>query len=171
MEALAKELGFDTVEAMQTAAKAKKDAEDQAKSDLDKEKEARERAEAEKKTALETANTRLINAEIKVFASQSGFADPSDAVALADRANIKVDDATGAVTGAKEAVEALAKAKPHLLGKGGSGSGNIGGSANPGGGGSGHGGGDDAGKFGTELGKKQKERAAQGAKGQDLYFK
>lgn len=168
LEAMAKDLGFDSVDAMKAAAKAKKEADDKNKSDLEKEKEAREKAEREKKDALEAANARLINADIKVFAAQAGFADPSDAVALVDRTDIKVDDATGEVTGAKEAVEALAKAKPHLLGKGAGGGGNIGGSANPG---SGGGGSDEAGKYGAELGKKQQDQFKKQQDSQNLYFK
>ena len=171
LESLAKEMGFDTVEAMQAAAKVAKEAEEKNKSEAEKEKARADRAETEKMDALAKANKKLVDADLKIFAAQAGFADPSDAVALADRADIKVDDATGNVTGAKEAVEALAKAKPHLLGKGAGrgGSGGIGGSANPGGS-SGGGGGDDS-SFGANLGKKQKEQAAKNVKGQDLYFK
>jgi hypothetical protein len=129
LEAVAKELGFESVEAMQAAAKAKKEADDESKSELEKEKAARERAEAEGKSALAKANERLINAEIKIAAQISGFVDPGDAVALVDRTNVQVDDA-GNITGAKEAVEALAKAKPHLIGKGSKSS--VGSGSNPG---------------------------------------
>lgn len=156
LETMAKELGYETVEAMQDAAKAKKEADNKAKSDLDKEKERANKAENEKKIALEAANTRLINAEIKVIASEMSFVDKDDAVALVDRANIQVDD-KGNVTGVKEAVEALAKVKPHLIGQGG---GKPGGS--PGGAGNGgrqDGGGanpiEDAKKFAEDRNKGQ----------------
>ncbi|MCG8401376.1 MAG: hypothetical protein MJA84_07235 [Firmicutes bacterium] len=130
VEAMAKELGFDSSDALKVAAKAQKEADEAAKTELEKEKARAEKAESDKKMALDAANTRLVNAEIKVFAVQAGFIDPADAVALIDRAGIQVDE-QGAVTGAKEAVEALAKTKPHLVGTekpGGSpgGAGNVG---------------------------------------------
>ena len=129
LEMAAKELGFESVEAMQAAAKVKKEADDKSKSELEKEKAAREKAEAEGKSALAKANERLINAEIKIAAQAARFVDPGDAVALVDRTNVQIDDA-GKITGVKEAVETLAKAKPHLIGKGGKGS--IGSGSNPG---------------------------------------
>lgn len=129
LEMAAKELGFESVEAMQAAAKAKKEADDKSKSELEMEKAAREKAEAEGKSALAKANERLINAEIKIAAQAARFVDPGDAVALVDRTNVQIDDA-GKITGVKEAVETLAKAKPHLIGKGGKGS--IGSGSNPG---------------------------------------
>ncbi len=115
LEAMAKELGFDGVDAMKTAAAKAKETEEANKSELEKERDARQKAESTSQAALDKANTRLINAELKVFASQAGFADPSDAVALVNRSDLKVDD-DGNVTGAKEAVEALIAAKPHLKG-------------------------------------------------------
>lgn len=167
LEALAKELGFESADAMKAAAKAKKEADEAAKSELEKEKAARERAEAEKKTALDAANTRLINAEIKVFAVQAGFVDPADAVALVDRSGIQVDE-QGNVTGAKEAVEKLAKAKPHLVGTGKAGG--TPGSAGNGGRQDGGGGG-QAGEFGKRLAEKRAEEAKKRSESQVNYFK
>jgi hypothetical protein len=115
LESMAKELGFDGVDAMKSAAAKAKEIEDANKTELEKEREARQKAESTSQAALDKANTRLINAELKVFASQAGYADPSDAVALVNRSDLKVDD-DGNVTGAKEAVEALIAAKPHLKG-------------------------------------------------------
>lgn len=167
LEALAKELGFESADAMKAAAKAKSEADLAAKSDLEKEKAAREKAEAEKKDALTTANTRLVNAEIKVFAVQAGFVDPADAVALVDRAGIQVDD-SGNVTGAKEAIDALAKAKPHLVGTG-----KAGGSPGSSGNGSRQdgSGGNQAGEFGKKLADKRAEEAKKRSEGQVNYFK
>lgn len=167
MEALAKSLGFDSVDAMQTAAKAKKEADEAAKSDLEKEKARAEKAEKEKKDALAAANTRLVNAEIKVFAVQASFVDPADAVALVDRTGIQVDE-QGNVTGAKEAVDSLAKAKPHLVGKGKP-------DGSPGGAGNGSrqdgSGGNQAGEFGKQLAAKRAEEAKKRSEGQVNYFK
>lgn len=147
LEALAKEMGFESADAMKAAAKAKKETDDAAKSDLEKEKLRADKAEQEVKSAKDAANRVLITAEIKVLAIKSGFHDPEDVVALADRSQITVND-QGKVTGAKEAVEALAKAKPHLLGKGGGGQ--VGSGSNPGG----QGGGDPV----EEARKKAEER-------------
>lgn len=165
IEALAKEMGFDDAAAMQAAAKAQREAGEKAKTELEKEREARERAEEEKALAIEKANNRLIDAEIKVLAAAAGFADITDAVALVDRTEISVDE-EGKVTGVKEAVEALAKAKPHLLGKS-PGTGGIGGSSNPG---DDKGGGDDDGTFGAALGKRQAEQLGKQQDSQKHYF-
>jgi hypothetical protein len=89
----AKELGFDSFENLQAA---------------------RQKAEDEKKATLDTANARLVNAEIKIAAQAVGFIDPADAVALVDRSGLRVDD-QGNVVGVKETIEKLAKGKPHLL--------------------------------------------------------
>ena len=166
LEATAKELGFESVEAMQTAAKAKKDADDKSKTDLEKEKAAREKAEADSKTALDKANQRLINAEIKIAAQTAGFVDPADAVALIDRTSLAIDDA-GVVTGAKEAVEALAKAKPHLVGNGKP-------AGSPGGAGNGSrqtGDGEKDTEFATNLAKKRTEQDKSTSDHQKHYFK
>lgn len=166
MEALAKEMGFDSLEAFQSAAKAKKELDDKSKTDLEKEKIRADNAENEKKTALETAKTIAINAEIKVFAMQAGFVDPADATVLVDRSTIQVDD-KGIVSGAKEAVEALAKAKPHLIGKQGAGGspGSLGNGNRQGGGG-----GEDN-EFAANLAKKRDEQNKAAGAHQNHYFK
>ena len=73
-------------------------------------------AEAKKRIdeITKAANDKLIAADITAQALSMGFLDASDAVALIDRANIKVDEKNG-VQGVKEALDALAKAKPHLV--------------------------------------------------------
>lgn len=141
---VATELGFDSIDALKAAAKAHKETQEANKSELEKEKAARAQAEAAAKAAKERADKTLITAEIKVLAIQAGFVDPADAVALVDRSGISVDD-KGSITGAKEAIEALKKAKPHLVGK--SGQGTVGGGSNPAGGGGGSGAGKNMNDF------------------------
>jgi uncharacterized spore protein YtfJ len=135
-EKLAKDLGFESVEAMQEAAKAHKASQDASKSELEKEKAAREAAEKKAGDVTLKAQNMLINAEIKVQAIALGFIDPDDAVALVDRSSITYDDKTEKVTGAREALDALAKNKKHLVGQKG-GSGAVGSGSNPGAGGGG----------------------------------
>ena len=113
LEELAKTLGFEDIESMKSAAKKAKDLEESQKSELQKERDAREKLEKESRAVLDRANNRLIDAEIKVLASKLGFVDPTDAIALIDRSDIKVSD-TGVVSGVKEAISALLEAKPHL---------------------------------------------------------
>lgn len=167
LEKMAKDLGFESADAMKAAAKAKKEADEAAKTELEKEKARAEKAEQEKKDALAAANTRLVNAEIKVFAVQVGFVDPADAVALVDRTGIQVDE-KGNVSGAKEAVDSLAKAKPHLVGKGKP-------DGSPGAAGNGSrqdgSGGNQAGEFGKQLAVKRAEEAKKRSEGQVNYFK
>jgi hypothetical protein len=65
---------------------------------------------------LQMANDRLIAAEVKTASVELKIVDPDAALALMDKSKIKVDD-KGNVTGVKEALDALTKAKPYLVGK------------------------------------------------------
>ncbi|MDT3426074.1 hypothetical protein J2Z22_001594 [Paenibacillus forsythiae] len=123
--ALAKELGFDSVEAMQAALKQKgKDKEDGKLDPAEVDRLVDEKIKAREKEQNDKIFQRLLNAEVKVLANELGFADWEDALALADLSAAKEDD-KGNVTGVKVALEALAKKKPHLL-KAKQGSGRIG---------------------------------------------
>ena len=112
----AEEAGFESVDAFKEAAKKAREIEEQNKTDLEKAKDREAQLEADLNITREKADRTLINSELKVFAAQMGFVDPDDAVILADKTEIQVDD-SDKVTGAKEAIEALAKNKPHLVGK------------------------------------------------------
>lgn len=57
---------------------------------------------------------RELRADVKVLASDLGFADFDDALALGDFSAVKRND-KGDLEGVKEALEELAKKKPHLL--------------------------------------------------------
>ena len=72
-------------------------------------------AEANRKAqeAEQKAKARLIAAEVKLLAAEMGLIDADAALALMDKSSVEVDDA-GNVKGVKEALEALAKAKPWL---------------------------------------------------------
>lgn len=120
-------LGVKTVEEAQAALKKARDAEDAQKTELQKAQDtaaaasaAREKAEQEKKDALAKAQEKLLRAAIVAEATRAGFADPNDAWLYVDRAKIKAKDgADGADDewdGVKEAVDAVAKAKPYLIG-------------------------------------------------------
>lgn len=65
---------------------------------------------------LQMANDRLIAAEVKTASVELKIVDPDAALALMDKSKIKVDD-KGNVTGVKEALDALTKSKPYLIGK------------------------------------------------------
>lgn len=116
-KALAKDLGFDSVEAMQAALKKDKGSDKKADGKLDPAEVSRlvdeQIKEREKEQNQKTFN-RLLNAEVKVLANELGFADWEDARALADLSAVKEND-KGELEGVKEALEALAKKKPHLL--------------------------------------------------------
>ena len=60
-------------------------------------------------------NTAILAAAAKVEGERGRFIDPSDAVRLIDRSQIKIDN--GSVTGVSEALTALATNKPHLIEK------------------------------------------------------
>jgi len=110
--ALAKEFGFDSVEAMQAALKKpedKKKDEDKKTDPVDVDKI----VEAKLKEQNDKTFKRLLAAEVKVLANELGFADWEDAHALADLSKVEEDD-KGNLTGVKEALEELLKKKPHL---------------------------------------------------------
>ncbi|MEK3882418.1 scaffolding protein [Paenibacillus sp. PL2-23] len=118
-KALAKELGYDSVEAMQAALK-KPEGGSKGKGDdskgidpADVEKLLDERLKEREKEQNDKTFKRLLAAEVKVFASELGFADWEDAHALANLSKVKEDD-KGNLTGVKEALEELLKKKPHL---------------------------------------------------------
>lgn len=86
---------------------------------LEKEKARADAAERNATAAQERVVRTMVRAELVTEATRLNAIDPSDVVALlAGNGDIKTD-AEGNVTGARAAVEALAKSKPHLFaGKG-----------------------------------------------------
>jgi len=74
-----------------------------------------EEAEASLKQTKDRYRQNAIRNEIKLYAQNAGFVDTNDAIALADMSGVDFDEASDKVSGAKEAIDALAKAKPHLL--------------------------------------------------------
>ena len=63
---------------------------------------------------LARANGLLIAADVRTTGAAMGLVDADAALLLLDRTNVKVDE-KGAVTGVKEALEALKTAKPYLF--------------------------------------------------------
>ena len=111
--ALAKRLGFKSVEELEAALK-KPAGNDQGNNQVDVEKIVQQQLEAKLKEEQERTFKRLLTAEVKVVANELGFADWEDALKLADLSKCKEND-KGEIEGVKEALEALAKKKPHLL--------------------------------------------------------
>jgi len=109
----AKALGYDTVEAMQEALKSYQERQNAEKSELEKAKEAAQKADSERKKALESANNRLIRAEVKLRATELGIVDDDAAFALMDRSEVSVDD-QGRVQGVEAALKSLLETKPYL---------------------------------------------------------
>ena len=68
--------------------------------------------EAQAVEAQAQAQARLIQAEVAVSAATLGFRNPADAYALADLAEVVVED--GKVAGIKAALEAVLKNRPYL---------------------------------------------------------
>lgn len=134
-EARAKELGFESVEAMESVLKAHKEAQEKNKTDLQKAQEAKAEADRKAAEALKAANTRLINAEARVQATALGIKPEriTHALKLADLSDVTVDEQGNVDDKAiKKALEQVLKEVPELKGAG---SNNVGGSANPGSGG------------------------------------
>lgn len=87
---------------------------DKLRSKAEREQEKRAAAEDKATKALERAHTALMRAAVVGAAAQANAADPNDVFTLLDKSALSIDD-DDTVTGAQEAVEALLKAKPHLL--------------------------------------------------------
>ena len=94
-------------------AKAYDELEAKGKTELQLAQEAEKTAKAEAATALATANTRLRRAAIIAAAAEAGAIDPDEIATLLQGSEDVTVDKGGEVTGAKEAVAALLKAKPH----------------------------------------------------------
>jgi hypothetical protein len=95
-----------------------KDAELSEKEKLEKRIQELEDAEAEAKQQAQAReleiNEKLIRAEVRLVAGTMGFSTPDDAYALAELADVSVEE-DGSVKGVDKALEKLAKAKPYLL--------------------------------------------------------
>ncbi len=116
-KALAKQLGFETVEEMQAALKKEEPADPKGKNEkTDKAPDVDEIIDAKLKEERAKTFTRLLTSEVKVVAKELGFADYEDALKLADLSEVKEND-KGEIEGVDEALKALSEKKPHLLEK------------------------------------------------------
>lgn len=86
-----------------------------AMSEAERLKAEKEEAEKNAAAAVERANQRLIRSEVIAQAAKLNIVDPDAAYALMNKEDVKVED-DDTVTGVKEALEALIKAKPYLVG-------------------------------------------------------
>ena len=99
----------------ESAARRKKlEAYETAGDELDRVKAELAAAKAEAEAAKATARAAAIKHAVEAAAAGLHFQDPADALTLADLAAVQIDDA-GTVTGAAEAVKALADKRPYLL--------------------------------------------------------
>ncbi|MBO1515046.1 scaffolding protein [Metabacillus sp. BG109] len=115
---LATQLGYDSVEEMLASLNPDND-KDKDKKEKDKDKkddpiDVDALLESKLREERDKTFKRLVNSEVKLLANELGFADWEDALALSDLTEVKEDD-KGNIVGVKEALEALAKKKPHLL--------------------------------------------------------
>ena len=82
----------------------------------EKAKQLPEAAQKQIAAATEKANGLLVTAEVKSLGASMGLVDADAALLLMERKDVKVGE-DGAVTGVKEALEALKTTKPYLFGK------------------------------------------------------
>ncbi len=116
-----KDLGVTTLDELKAALKKGRELETASLTEQQKLQKAVEDAQSKavaseqaRLDAEERANNLLLRSEVTAQAVAANFVDPSDAWALIDASKLSIDE-DGKVKGAKEAVEALAKAKPHLV--------------------------------------------------------
>lgn len=98
------------LEALESAEKARAEA---AMSETEKAAAKAKELEAQLNATVAELTETKISTAIEREAVRLGFTDPSDAAVMIDRKAISIDGKS--VTGVKEALEALAKAKPYLL--------------------------------------------------------
>lgn len=111
---LAEKLGFKSIKELEDSIAAQRKAQENELSELDKAKARVTELEQTDAQRAQQVNAKLIKAEVRAVAGQMGFRDLGDAQ-LADLSEVEIAD-DGDVKGVKEALEALAKAKPYLLG-------------------------------------------------------
>jgi hypothetical protein len=113
---------YESVKArMQAADKAKSDAENKLRELEKKDMSALEKAETEVKERDQKIAT--LEKQVEGMALQNAFLtdnkyswhDPSDALALLEKSDIEIDKETGKVKGLRQAIDNLAKKKPHLI--------------------------------------------------------
>lgn len=112
-KALAKTLGYDSVEAMSAALNKDKNA-DNKDNPVDVDALVDAKLKEQLKAEQDKTFKRLVNSEVKVFANELGFADWEDALALSDLSQVK-EDGNGNILGVQEALKALVDKKPHLV--------------------------------------------------------
>lgn len=118
LRTLARELGYDSVDAMKDAAKAAKESTDTEKRDLPKAESRIKELEAENKKLSASLRGNSIRITVEREAAKMGFVDPEDAFRLGDFGDdsefVGTDDKidTEAV---REALEELAGRKKHLI--------------------------------------------------------
>lgn len=91
-----------------------KEIEDAQLSESEKLKKDNEELKASVTAAEQKSRDRVIRSEVRVIASELGFADPSDAIAFIDTSAIEFDE-DGEPKGIKALLEKLAKDKAYLL--------------------------------------------------------
>lgn len=102
--------------AVSAAVKANEDKHNMEKlSETDRLKVEKEQAEKNALSILESANQRLINAEVISISAKLGIIDPSAAYALMNKEDVSVTD-TGSVVGVENALKLLIKDKSYLVG-------------------------------------------------------
>jgi hypothetical protein len=114
--ALLDKLGVKDEKELAALVKAQRDAAEAQKSDLDKAKEQIEALEAQNKALAEQLERQTKEAAVRDTARSMQFRDPEDALAHVSLDELEVGE-DRKVTGVKEALEALSKAKPYLIEK------------------------------------------------------
>lgn len=166
-KALLEELGIEKVEDLKAIVSAKKKADDDKKTELEKLQDQLNKANQDKDNAAAKAKQTLIIADFKVKAIEQGLDSKQieAALKLVDITSVEVKD-DGTVEGSEDVIKKVLEDYPFLKG---STNNNIGGGAggNPGGG-------DGKGEklsIGQRLAKSRKEQAERSSKKQNHYFK
>lgn len=104
----AKEHGLGDVKDLEEIIRAKREAEEQAKSDLQKANDRAAKAEAKAGDLESQLKAERIKAAVVAKATELNFAFPADTIALLDLSAVEVDD-SGKVTGFEKALDDLVK--------------------------------------------------------------
>ncbi|MFA7295781.1 MAG: hypothetical protein WC211_01180 [Dehalococcoidia bacterium] len=116
LERVAKDAGFDTIEAMQAAAKADRDRAEAEKGETQRAQEAAEAAQRAAADAQQALKAERIRTAFTLEGVKANIPSDrlADAIALADLSTVTVG-ADGTIDGVAEAVQALVQGKPWLV--------------------------------------------------------
>jgi len=112
-----KSVGLENLDEVKDLVQAKRDADEKAKSELQKAQELASQKEAQVQNLIESQKSLLAQNDVTIKATSLGIIDPDAAYKLIDKKSLEFND-DGKPTNTEELLKSLIKEKPYLVGKG-----------------------------------------------------